>query len=99
MQWTEGFMNKKGLTKLLWRNKRSKSTVWLLALGLLYGLFFYPQPTYQNMLWFFVFIGIFSTGIFLINYGHFIPAWDSGYYKLLMNNNYCQRSLAAVSVG
>lgn len=73
--------------KLIWRNKRTKSSVWMLAIGLLYGLFFYPQPTYQGMPWFFVFIGIFSTGIFLINFGQFIPAWDSGYYKLLMSQN------------
>ncbi len=73
--------------KLIWRNKRSKSSVWILIIGLLYGLFFYPQPTYQDMPWFFAFIGIFVTGIFLINFGQFIPAWDSGYYKLLMSQN------------
>ena len=73
--------------KLIWRNKRTKSSVWMLVIGLLYGLFFYPQPTYQGMPWFFVFIGVFSTGIFLINFGQFIPAWDSGYYKLLMSQN------------
>ncbi|MFD0990571.1 DUF5687 family protein [Mariniflexile jejuense] len=73
--------------KLIWRNKRTKSSVWMLVMGLLYGLFFYPQPVYQGMPWFFAFIGIFSTGIFLINFGQFIPAWDSGYYKLLMSQN------------
>ncbi|HMR14852.1 MAG: hypothetical protein KDC97_01105 [Confluentibacter sp.] len=73
--------------KLIWRNKRSKSSVWIVLMGLLYGLFFYPQPTYQSMPWFFVFIGVFSTGIFLINFGQFIPAWDSSYYKLLMSQN------------
>ncbi|WP_111308764.1 DUF5687 family protein [Confluentibacter sediminis] len=73
--------------KLIWRNKRTKSSVFLVAIGLLYGLFFYPQPTYQNLPWFFVFIGVFSTGIFLINFGQFIPAWDSAYYKLLMSQN------------
>ena len=35
----------------------------------------------------FVFVGIFVTGIFIINFGQFIPAWDSGYYKLLMSQN------------
>ena len=73
--------------KLLWRNKRTKSSVWMLAIGLFYGLFFYPQPMYQDMPWFFAFIGVFVTGIFLINFGQFIPAWDSGYYKLLMSQN------------
>jgi hypothetical protein len=35
----------------------------------------------------YIFVGIFVTGIFLINFGQFIPAWDSGYYKLLMSQN------------
>jgi len=91
MEWTKRFGDIAPFMqldlKLLWRNKRSKSTVWMLLLGLLYGLFFYPQPMYANMPWFFAFIGIFVTGIFLINFGQFIPAWDSGYYKMLMSQN------------
>lgn len=73
--------------KLIWRNKRSKSTLWMLGLGLLYGLLFYPNEDYADKPWFFVFIGIFVTGIFLMNFGQFIPAWDSSYYKLLMSQN------------
>ena len=73
--------------KLIWRNKRTKSTAMLLLVGLLYGLFFYPQPMYRDMEFMFAFIGVFSTGFFLINFGQFIPAWDSGYYKLLMSQN------------
>jgi len=73
--------------KLITRSKRARSSLWMLGLGLLYGLFFYPNPIYAEMDWFFIFIGIFVTGIFLINFGQFIPAWDSGYYKLLMSQN------------
>ncbi|HNU59397.1 MAG TPA: DUF5687 family protein [Aquaticitalea sp.] len=73
--------------KLIWRNKRPRSSVFILVIGLLYGLFFYPQPMYSELPWIFPFIGIFVTGIFLINFGQFIPAWDSGYYKLLMSQN------------
>lgn len=73
--------------KLLWRNKRPRSSVFIVAIGLFYGLIFYPNPTYQNMVGFYVFVGIFVTGIFMINFGQFIPAWDSGYYKLLMSQN------------
>ncbi len=73
--------------RLIMRNKRTKSSVFTLIIGWLYGLFFYPQPIYQEWDWFFIFIGIFSTGIFLISFGQFIPAWDSGYYKLLMSQN------------
>lgn len=74
--------------KLILRNKRSKSTLWIMIIGLLYGLFFYPQPEYADKEFFFAFIGIFSTGIFLINFGQFIPAWDSSYYKMLMSQNF-----------
>ncbi len=73
--------------KLIWRNKRTKSMAMLLIIGVLYGLFFYPQPMYREMEFMFAFIGIFSTGFFLINFGQFIPAWDSAYYKMLMSQN------------
>lgn len=73
--------------KLIWRNKRTKSMALLMVIGLLYGLFFYPQPIYRDMVFMYAFIGIFSTGFFLINFGQFIPAWDSGYYKMLMSQN------------
>ena len=73
--------------KLIWRNKRPRSAVFILVIGLLYGLFFYPQPMYRDMPIMYGFIGVFVTGIFLINFGQFIPAWDSGYYKMLMSQN------------
>ncbi|MBU2950342.1 hypothetical protein KO493_06510 [Tamlana agarivorans] len=73
--------------KLIWRNKRTKSSVWMLFFGLLYGLFFYSNGKYLGMPWFYIFIGVFSTGSFLINFGQFIPAWDASYYKLLMSQN------------
>jgi hypothetical protein len=73
--------------RMLWRNKRPRSSIFIVLIGLLYGLFFYPNPLYQSMESIYVFVGIFVTGIFLINFGQFIPAWDSGYYKLLMSQN------------
>jgi hypothetical protein len=74
--------------RLMWRNKRTKSSIWMLAIGLGYGLFFYTNPMYAKMDFMFVLVGIFSTGTFLINFGQFIPAWDSGYYKMLMTQNF-----------
>ncbi|NRD18507.1 hypothetical protein HNV08_00490 [Winogradskyella eckloniae] len=91
LSWTERFGDvapfMKLDLKLIWRNKRTKSMAFLLLIGVLYGLFFYPQPMYREMTFMSAFIGIFSTGFFLINFGQFIPAWDSGYYKLLMSQN------------
>ncbi len=73
--------------KLIWRNKRPRSSIFILVLGLLYGLIFYPNPNFKEIVPMFIFVGVFVTGIFMINFGQFIPAWDSGYYKLLMSQN------------
>ena len=74
--------------RLMWRNKRTKSSIWMLAVGLGYGLIFYTQDIYANITVMYVLVGIFSTGTFLINFGQFIPAWDSSYYKMLMSQNF-----------
>lgn len=91
LEWTESFGDVAPFMqldlKLLWRNKRPRSSIFILIIGLLYGLFFYPNPIYADKEWLYIFVGIFVTGIFLINFGQFIPAWDSGYYKMLMSQN------------
>lgn len=52
----------------------------------LYGLVFYFQDMYDySAMW--VFAGLFMTGIFMINFGQFIPAWDSSYYSMMMTQN------------
>lgn len=73
--------------KLIWRNKRTKTQVWLSLLFVFYGLIFYTQEIYANMAGMHVFLGIFMTGIFLANFGQFIPAWDSAYYGMMMSQN------------
>lgn len=73
--------------KLIWRNKRPKTAIYMSILFLGYGLFFYTKDTYHDMPWIFVFSGIFITGIFMINFGQFIPAWDSNYYAMIMAQN------------
>ncbi|WP_029036350.1 DUF5687 family protein [Salinimicrobium xinjiangense] len=73
--------------KLIWRNKRPKTLIFISLLIMGYGMIFYPEETYQNMPAIFVFVGIFMTGIFMINYGQFIPAWDSSYYSMMMAQN------------
>ncbi|MCF4100665.1 DUF5687 family protein [Gillisia sp. M10.2A] len=73
--------------KLIWRNKRPKSAIFMSLLFLGYGLFFYTQDSYYDNPWFFVFVGIFITGIFMLNFGQFVPAWDAGYYPMIMAQN------------
>lgn len=74
--------------KLLKRNKRSRTTVFMSILFIFYGLLFYTDaievyksPAFQ------VFAGIFVTGGFLFTFGQFIPSWDSAYYQLMMSQN------------
>lgn len=38
-----------------------------------------------------VFASLFVTGGFVLNYGQFIPAWESAYYKMLMSQNISYR--------
>ena len=70
--------------KLIWRNKRPKTAVYISLLLLGYGLIFYPQFIHLEAPYLFVLVGIFMTGSFMINFGQFFPSWDAGYYSMLM---------------
>lgn len=76
-----------GEIKLILRNKRSKSVVFLIPFFLLYGLFFYPQEMYSNNMGFLVFVGIFVTGGFLIAYGQYLMAWESSHFDFILSSN------------
>lgn len=73
--------------RLFWRNKRTRGQLFVSLLFALYGLFFYGMEQFSPTSAMLVFSGIFMTGSFLINFGQFIPAWDSTYYELLMAQN------------
>lgn len=85
--------------KLILRNKRPRTTVYMSLLILVYGLIFYPNPTYEGIPAMFVFVGIFMTGIFMINFGQFIPAWDSSYFNMMMAQNIPMKQYLASKVG
>ncbi|GHE55211.1 DUF5687 family protein [Roseivirga thermotolerans] len=70
--------------KLILRHKRPKSAVFLASFLLLYGLIFYPEEQYQQMSWIFLFVGIFITGIFFIQYGQFLLSWESSYFDFVL---------------
>jgi hypothetical protein len=78
--------------RLIWRNKRTK-TVFLMSFAfVLYGLIFFTNPVYEEkMPGFLIFASLFVTGGFVLNYGQFIPAWESAYYKMLMTQNLSYR--------
>ncbi|WP_428741631.1 DUF5687 family protein [Tenacibaculum sp.] len=72
----------------IWRNKRTKTVFFMSFLFLFYGAIFFGEETYRvKMPAFLVFAAIFVTGGFTLNYGQFIPAWDSEYYNMIMSQN------------
>jgi hypothetical protein len=74
--------------KLIKRNKRSRTTVFMSAVFLFYGLLFYSGgiESYNNPIMH-LFAGIFVSGGFLFTFGQFVPSWDSSYYQLMMTQN------------
>lgn len=71
--------------RMIMRNKRAKNLLWTSLFFSLYGLLFLkPSQEINHMI---PFISIFMTGVFMINFGQFIPAWDSAYYAMLMSQN------------
>jgi Family of unknown function (DUF5687) len=74
--------------KLIKRNKRSKTTVFMSILFLFYGLLFFSGgiETYDKPVMH-LFAGIFVSGGFLFTFGQFVPSWDSAYYPLMMTQN------------
>lgn len=82
--------------RLLRRNKRSRTTVFMSVLFVFYGLLFftgaieaYDSPGWQ------VFAGIFVSGGFLFTFGQFVPSWDSAYYPLMMSQNITYKNYLA----
>jgi len=67
-------------------------TVIMSLVMLFYGLIFFTNPMYveRNSV-ILVFASIFITGMFLMNFGQFVPAWDSAYFNLLMSQNISMR--------
>ncbi len=74
--------------KLIKRNKRSRTTIFMSVLFIFYGLLFFGGAieTYEGPIWR-IFAGLFVTGGFLFTFGQFVPSWDSAYYPLMMSQN------------
>ncbi|WP_163409492.1 DUF5687 family protein [Flavobacterium ajazii] len=71
--------------KLIKRNKRSKTTIFMSILFLFYGLIFFGNSHQPEVMY--IFAGIFVSGGFLFVFGQFVPSWDSSYYQLMMTQN------------
>lgn len=76
--------------KMCVRNKRTRTMLFMAPLFLLYGLFFYSNPIYLEMNGFIIFIGLFISGGFMMSFGLYFFAWESGHFDLMLtaNNTY-----------
>lgn len=72
--------------KLFRRNKRPKSSLYMIPIFLLYGFFFYPQDDYLELTGMLIFIGIFMTGPILMIYGQYILSWESSYFDGILTH-------------
>lgn len=73
--------------KLMTRNKRTRTVLYMAPFLLLYGFFFYPNPMYNDKIGWLLFAGLFVTGGFLISYGQFLVAWESSYFDTILTKN------------
>ncbi|MFZ4400634.1 MAG: DUF5687 family protein [Bacteroidales bacterium] len=74
--------------KLMLRNKRPKSIIYMTPLFLLYGFIFYPQDIYMNMGGMLIFVGIFISGGFMMTYGNYLISWESSYFDALLTKSF-----------
>jgi hypothetical protein len=64
--------------KLILRNKRPRSALIMGLFFMFYGLIFYTNKHYGEN-WY-LFVGMFMTGIFIINYGQFMFSWQASHF-------------------
>ena len=70
--------------KLIWRHKRTKSTVAMSFIFLFYGLLFYGKDDLMDRSATLMFVGIMLSGMPMFNYGQFLPGWQSGHFDGLL---------------
>jgi hypothetical protein len=102
-----GFLSKFGLAgemaslewKLILRHKKSRTYLTICLFFLLYGLIFYTNPMYQpseGIANIYIFVGIFVTGIFILQYGQLFLSWNSAMFDFFI---YQRKGLEALVKG
>lgn len=66
------------------RNKKPRTFALVAFLFLLYGLIIYPNPAYEDSYSMMIFVGVLTTGIFMMNFGQLHFAWDSGHFDKIL---------------
>lgn len=71
--------------KLILRNKRPRSMLYLSLAFIVYGLVAYKEKNMDNLLML-SFAGLFIPGMFSINYGQFLFSWESSFFNSYLAN-------------
>nr|MBI1231561.1 hypothetical protein [Cytophagales bacterium] len=102
-----GFLSKFGMPgemanlewKLILRHKKSRTYLTLCLFFLLYGLIFYINPAYtsdEGFSYLFIFVGMFISGIFMLQYGQLFLSWNSASFDFFLHQ---RRGLEALVKG
>ncbi len=73
--------------KLIFRNKRPRSMLILSGVILFYGFIFYPQYLVTGNFSALFLFALLIIGIFIMNYGQFLFAWQSSHFDGMMSFN------------
>ncbi len=75
--------------KMLYRNKRPRSILLFSAIFMLFGFFlFRPELLDKAQLGLVVFGAVFITGLFIVNYGQYLWAWQSCHFDFILAANF-----------
>lgn len=72
--------------KMIFRNKRPKTTIMFSLFFLLFGFMAYFNPSYKEGEFFYIYFGMFLTGAMMITYGQFLMCWESSYFDLILSS-------------
>jgi len=71
--------------KMILRNKRPKSLLYVSLIFFAYGFMFYQKKNIDNYV-ILIFMGFFLTSVFAIQYGQFSFSWESSFFDSYMAN-------------
>ena len=71
--------------KMILRNKRPKSLLFISPIFLAYGFIFYKDPNIDNYM-ILIFLGFFLTAAFGVMYGQYSFSWESSYFDSYIAN-------------
>ncbi len=72
--------------RLMMRNKRTKTILYMSPIFILYGLMLYPDANRQAFSSMLLFIGIFMTGGMMISYVNYCFSFESSYFDTILAN-------------